>query len=645
MLKKNIQTRGRKRGLKVGNIRKSFGINHSPRHFDANEVAERHFETSEVAEISPESSSTCENSATSKPDFWGVPQNLFLAIDVETSAELEGRGKVSTDALDPHKAELRILSAATPDGNVIVHDFRKGSLPDYLRAALATTPLLGHGLAFDLAVLQADGYKTSQDVFCTLTASRLLTAGLRDSNDLGAVVKRHLGFELPKELGASDWGSMLLTEEQLEYCRNDVLHLHRLHEALQGKLANPADEHGDGAEGVDLVRVARLEMALIPLVVDIRLRGIKVDRSRLEQALKAYETGRRQMAARLREDLNAPKVNFASQSQLLKALVGVGLTLTDTNKETLGAVAHSIAGAITRYRAVTNLCATLKSWLIGLDGDNRLYPPLNPLGADTGRFSCKKPNLLAVPRDSDLRGCFIPDDPNLVLIEADYANIEMRIAAFFAGESRMLEIFRNGGDVHGETAERVLHDRQARQAAKPINFGSIYGGGSERLRSTARTEFGIEFTPEQAKQYHKGFFTTYPNLRRWHEAAKGASAKLTYGATAYGRRRWADPEDSKDVWNWNRFQLATNFEVQGAGTDALKIALARLYQEFAGSSTRILLPVHDAILVQTSRQQVKKVAEIVCETMRAAFREFLGDDFPVAVEHKISRRWGETTAL
>jgi DNA polymerase I-like protein with 3'-5' exonuclease and polymerase domains len=246
--------------------------------------------------------------------FSPTNENSFLAVDVETSAELRSKTKVSRDALNPRKCELRILSAATPAGNVIVHDFRKGSLPDELRAAIATCPLIAHGAAFDLAVLEANGIKTSQNLFCTLTASRLLTAGLPDSNDLGAALKRHLGLELPKELGRSDFGGMFLTDQQLEYCRNDVAHLHVLQEALQGKLANPADEHGDGVEGVDLVRVAALEMSLIPLVVDIQLRGIKVDRSRLEQTLASYKGRAKQLAADLRNELGAPKLNLASSA-------------------------------------------------------------------------------------------------------------------------------------------------------------------------------------------------------------------------------------------------------------------------------------------------------------------------------------------
>ena len=229
----------------------------------------------------------------------------------------------------------------------------------------------------------------------------------------------------------------------------------------------------------------------------------------------------------------------------------------DTSKGTLSASVHPAAGRILEYRKLTNLCTSMDGWLKNLDRDNRLFPPLNPLGADTGRFSCKDPNLLGVSRESEIRGVFVADHGH-VLIETDFANIEMRIAAWFAREERMLEIFRNGGDVHGSTAERILGDRQARQPAKPINFGCLYGSGPERLRITARTNFGIEFTTEQAKEYHAGFFNAYPNIRHWHELARNLSSELTYGATAYGPRRWADPGDRADQRDWNRFTLATN---------------------------------------------------------------------------------------
>ena len=223
------------------------------------------------------------------------------------------------------------------------------------------------------------------------------------------VLKRHLGIEIPKELGAADWGGMFLTDDQLEYCQNDVRHLHALRDALQAKLANPGDEHGDGAEGVDLARVAALEMSLIPLVVDIRLRGIKVDRARLEQTLTTYRDRAKLLATELRDELGAPGLNFASQVQLLKVLQADGLEIQDTSKETLSASVHPVAGRILECRRLAGLCTTMGGWLKNLDRDNRLFPPLNPLGADTGRFSCKDPNLLGVSREPEIRGVFIAE--------------------------------------------------------------------------------------------------------------------------------------------------------------------------------------------------------------------------------------------
>jgi DNA polymerase I-like protein with 3'-5' exonuclease and polymerase domains len=524
-----------------------------------------------------------------------------------------------------------VISLADPAGRVTVHDLGKEPLPDGLREAIATRPLICHNALFDLAVLQAHGFKTSNEVFCTLTASRILTAGLRDSNELGAVLERHLGVKLPKELGASDFGGLFLTPAQLEYCANDVRYLGALREALSKELT--AEQ-----EGVNLARVAAMEMALIPLVVDMRLRGVRVDRGRLETVLAKQATREKELAAELRRAFALPKLNLQSSDQLLKAFEGVGVFLGDTSKERLSAHRHELAAKLLKYRKAAGLLNTLQGWLESLDSGNRLYPPLNPLSADTGRFGCLKPNLLAVPRSKEIRTCFVPDDPELVFVEADYSNIELRIAAYFAREERLLEVFRHGGDVHKETASTVLGDPAARQEAKTVNFGCLYGGGWERLQITARTEFGLEFSDDQAKRYHRGFFQAYPNLRKWHRAARDQAEEITYGRTEYGRRRWANPDDRADQWDWNRFQLAINFEVQGTGADALKIALVELSRYLSGEA-RIVLPIHDAVLIQCPRDEADAVTGCVRGTMADAFYQILGKGFPVTVDTKISPHW------
>ena len=144
------------------------------------------------------------------------------------------------------------------------------------------------------------------------------------------------------------------------------------------------------------------------MVVDIRHRGIKVDRARLEQTLANYESRAKQLAADLRGELGAPGLNLSSSKQLLKVLWADGLEIEDTSKETLSASLHPVAGRILEYRKLAGLCTTMRGWRKNLDSDNRLYPPLNPLGAETGRFSCKDPNLLGVSREPKIRGCFHP---------------------------------------------------------------------------------------------------------------------------------------------------------------------------------------------------------------------------------------------
>jgi DNA polymerase-1 len=607
-----------------------------------NKAVDSHFEKGKAVVASDSISTTSEIPPASQSVFPGEARKETtsrLGIDVETSAELQIARKgvppttrISKDALDPRKADLRIISFSDDAGNIQVHDLNREPLPAELRQALKNQPLICHNALFDLAALKTNGYQTSADIFCTLTASRILTAGLHDANDLGAILERHLGIKVPKELGASDFGGMFLTADQIAYCENDVKHLGAAQVALQKALAVPED-------GVDLRKIAALEMALIPAVVDMRLRGIHVDRPKLEGVHAKQIRAEKQMAAELRLAFSLPKLNLQSPIQLLKAFQTVGLVLEDTNKETLSACSHELAQKLLRYRQAVGLLTTIEGWLESLDSGNRLYPPLNPLSADTGRFGCQKPNLLAVPRNKEIRSCFIPDDPDFVFVEADYSNIELRIAAHFAREERLLDMFRNGGDVHTETATHVLGDSKARQEAKTVNFGCLYGGGWERLQITARTEFGLEFSDGQAQRYHAGFFRAYPNLRKWHRAAREQADEITYGATAYGRRRWANPEDRKDQWAWNRFQLAINFEVQGTGADALKIGLIEMNQAMQ-DGVRIVLPIHDAALIQCPREEAVAVTECAQAIMAGAFHKILGPDFPVTVDTKISSTWG-----
>jgi DNA polymerase-1 len=129
------------------------------------------------------------------------------------------------------------------------------------------------------------------------------------------------------------------------------------------------------------------------------------------------------------------------------------------------------------------------------------------------------------------------------------------------------------------------------------------------------------------------------DLRKWHRAACEQASDITYGVSAFGHRRWGNPDDRGDRWEWNQFQLAINFEVQGTGADALKIALVNLGR-FLADDARVVLPVHDSALIQCPKDEADAVAECTRATMAEAFYEILGKSFPVKVDTKISSSWG-----
>ena len=265
------------------------------------------------------------------------------------------------------------------------------------------------------------------------------------------------------------------------------------------------------------------------------------------------------------------------------ALKAAGLDLPDTSKETLSAVSHPIAGGSCSIGSLAGLCTVMQGWLECLDSNNRLYPPLNPLGAATAASRARNPSSWP-PRAIRRCGGVSFQTTEAVLIEADYASIEMRIAAWIAREERMLAVFRNGGDIHGETAALVLGDRQARQPAKPINFGCLYGGGAERLRITARTDTASNSAPSRPGNTYDRFFTTYSGLGRWHQSARILRRGVDLRCYPVWPQALGGSRRPQGRGEWNRFQLATNFPVQGTGADALKLAMVRLHREMAGTA-------------------------------------------------------------
>jgi ribonuclease D len=196
----------------------------------------------------------------------------WLALDIETYATSGsgGGGKKGPkhgekDALRPWSGAIRLITLTDEAGNITQIDLQKEPFPEHLRYAIEKSTLIAHNAAFDLLFLAVHLGIYPAGVWCTYTASRLLTNGTLTSCKLGDVMHRHLGITMSKELGRSDWGGFLLTDEQFEYAKNDVRYLFKLKEVLSAEL-----------EKADLTRIFELECALIPVVVRMEQAGVKI---------------------------------------------------------------------------------------------------------------------------------------------------------------------------------------------------------------------------------------------------------------------------------------------------------------------------------------------------------------------------------
>jgi DNA polymerase I-like protein with 3'-5' exonuclease and polymerase domains len=560
----------------------------------------------------------------------------FLACDLETCAEVKvsrrGTPKIrsTAEALNPFKGEIRLLTLADGEGNIRSFDFREGELPDEIRAALSSCPLIIHNACFDLLFLKVKlAIAPRAPVFCTLTASRLLEPVRGVSHSLKAALERYLKINLPKEHGASDWGAFVLTEEQLAYARNDVRHLHKLVTTLQKEI-----------ETASLERVFALEMELIPIVVAMEYHGFTVDRVKLEQIrTSALEQGSR-LSRELRTLFGLPTLNPASPVELLEAFKASGIELPDTDESTLSALQDERVAILLAYREAAKLEATAKTLLKAIGTDGRIHARFNPIGSLAGRFSSKGPNLQNVTRGA-LRTCFIPSTADRALVVADYSQIELRIGAYFAQDKVMLDAFGARKDLHRATAAAVLSKKVAdvtradRQLAKAVNFGFLYGQQANGFRTYARTQYGIVLDFAQATELRDKFFGCYHGLAKWHHAAwQKAQEGVECARTVLGRLLRA--QGGRD---WDRFQLHTNYTVQGSAADVIKTAMAKV-TSLIPSDVRLVATVHDELVFDCPSAEAPQYTGIIRAVMEDAFHE-LFPGLPIEVEAKQCAHWAE----
>ncbi|PTY02758.1 hypothetical protein DB346_08255 [Verrucomicrobia bacterium LW23] len=548
-----------------------------------------------------------------------------LAVDIETYGDRKG------DGLNPWKGDIRLLQLCGERSSIFLLDLQAlGYQLGPLASLLESKRILGHGLKFDSLWLRMKCNIKLRNVFCTLTASRVLNNGIKPGNNLDQCLQRMLGVEPGTDQALSDWGGLFLTDDQLAYAARDVAYLHQLAARFSHEL-----------EMTGLEEVFAMESQLLPVVVEMEAAGIAVDREKLAGIENRCRTSAAAVADEIRAIMEMPELNIKSQPQLLAALKEWGIDIESTNEETLqGAGDETVVPKLLEYRSLEKQAQQAATLLECVAPDGRIHGKFEPTGTATGRFSSKEPNMQNIGR-GDLRTCFVaPAGRKLVV--ADYSQVELRAAAAIAGETKMVQAYANGDDLHRLTAAKVLNKplvdvtKADRQLAKAVNFGLLYGQHSKGLVRYAKTSYGVTMTEEQATDIRRKFFETYGAIRQWHgESHVKANKGIDEVRTVSGRRRLIPSEASE----WERFTALVNTPVQGGCADGIKAALIALATALPAGAA-IISTVHDEIIVECDESIAPEVKALLQKTMRDAMSAFF-PQVPIEVESNVCTTWGE----
>ncbi len=401
-----------------------------------------------------------------------------------------------------------------------------------------------------------------------------------------------------------------------------------------------------------------IELPIIPLIEEAQKYGILVDTKHLKKLSVKYHKTLDEITARIyihagREfNMNSPKQlgevlfdNIGLATKGLKKTEGGARSTRESELLKLKTV-HPIIEDILLYRELQKLLSTYIDNLphsIGEDG--RLHTTLNQAGTTTGRMSSSNPNLQNIPVRGDMgaaiRSAFVAKEGS-TLLACDYSQIEMRVLAALSKDEQLLEIFKNGTDVHTSVASRVFKVEQKdvtaemRRRAKVINFGIVYGMGVNALKDN------LGSTRIEAQEFYDNYFITFPKISAYFEEVKSHAKKDGFTTTYFGRRRsFAGIKSAIPFIRASAERMAMNAPLQGTAADIIKIAMKKVHDGLAEAGllkkTHLLLQIHDELLFEVEEDVVKKAREIIEYAMEHAC------EFPVPITVSVSEgpRWGE----
>ena len=305
---------------------------------------------------------------------------------------------------------------------------------------------------------------------------------------------------------------------------------------------------------------------------------------------------------------------------------------------------YPFVSRILEYRALAKLKSTYTDGLADyVAPDGRIHSTFNQTITATGRISSTEPNLQNIPARMEqgrlIRKFFVPKD-GCMFVDADYSQIELRIMAHLSKDDSLIEAFRTGADIHAITASKVFHVDPSevtplmRRNAKAVNFGIIYGISAFGLSSD------LNISRKEAKDFIDEYFVTFPKVKEYLDAGVERAKKEGYVTTEFGRRRPL-PELGSSNFMQRSFgeRVAMNAPIQGTAADIMKIAMIRVSQRFEkeGLDSRVILQVHDELLIESPEAEVETAARLLKEEMENAVTLSV----PMTVETSVGSNWYE----
>ncbi|UCF27866.1 MAG: DNA polymerase I [Chloroflexota bacterium] len=575
-----------------------------------------------------------------------------------------------TTSTDQMQAELVGISLAVdqqrgyylPVGHLIDDgkQLPKSEIIEALRDAFENPKIqkVGHNIKYDAVLLARNGLRVKPLSFDTMIAEWLTNP---TSRNLGlknlAWVRLNIKMTEIEELIGKGRNQRSMAEVSIEdvaaYAADDAVVPLQLKTDLEGELSEK--------QAQELFK--DIEMPLVQILADMEMAGIKLDVDYLAEMSEELSQRISSIKTQIYESVGE-EFNLNSPQQLSEALFDrLQLTPPDRTQKTssgfystaVGTLEamkgdHPVVDWVLEYRELSKLKSTYVDALPQQVNPQtgRVHTSYNQAGSVTGRLASSDPNLQNIPIRTELgrqvRRAFVAE-PGKVLLSVDYSQVELRIVAHMSGDETMLEAFRSGQDIHAATAAAVFDvpieevTKEQRNRAKGVNFGLIYG----------MSAFGLsrytDITLAEAEDFVNAYFEQFPGVKNYLERIKRQAAEQEYIETLLGRRRYFPglrTQTNRNIRNREERE-AINSPIQGTAADIMKIAMLRVPGALseAGLSGKMLLQVHDELVLECPVEELQQTADLVSKVMQEAYPLKI----PLQTDARSGPNWNEMSPI